>query len=81
MRYLVMVKYDENRTSPPQALLDAIATYDPDAKRRIAGEALIPAQWVEPRGFVVFDPEAPRGSERPAGILREDLHWLPGLPA
>jgi hypothetical protein len=31
---------------------------------------LIPAQWVEPRGFVAFDPGAPRGSERPAGVLR-----------
>jgi hypothetical protein len=33
MRYLVMVKYDENGTPPPRALLDAIARNRLEAKR------------------------------------------------
>src|SRR5262245_60761756 len=32
MRYLVMVKYNENATPPPQALLDAIAKNHVEAK-------------------------------------------------
>jgi hypothetical protein len=33
MRYLVMIKYDENGTPPPQSLLDALARNRLEAKR------------------------------------------------
>jgi hypothetical protein len=33
MRYLIMVKYDENGTPPPQSLLDAIARNRLEAKQ------------------------------------------------
>ena len=33
MRYLVMVKYNENGTPPPQALLDAIAKNRQEARQ------------------------------------------------
>jgi hypothetical protein len=47
MRYLVMVKYDENGTPPPQALLDALAKNRREAKQ--AG-ALLEVGGLHPSG-------------------------------
>ena len=48
MRYLVMVKYNENGTPPPQALLDALAKNRQEARQAgalVEVGGLLPTHW------------------------------------